>query len=363
MISNVEAECFRLPLKESLVDAAHGEHHFFELVLCHVRTSKGFEGTGYTYTGGKGGRAIAEFLRTDVAQIALGEPANEISAIWSKLQTGLHYVGRGGLLSFAIAALDIGLWDAAAKQHGKSIASFLTGGKQVGSVKTYAGFIDLHLDGDSLSQLAESALSKGFIAVKTKVGRDVMAEDVSRVGLLRSVIGASCDLMVDANFALDIDRSIKFSRAIEEFDIAWFEEPISPDDFEGYGKIAKATNIPLAMGENLHIVEEFERAIQYSKLTYLQPDASNVGGITGWLKVAQMARDAKLTVCTHGMHELHVSLLAALEDPGCLEFHSFPIDEFAMHRLELKDGKAVVPDRPGIGVEFDHGLLKPHKIS
>lgn len=362
-INSVQAECYRLPLEEALVDAAHGEHKFFEVVVCRIASSKGYEGVGYTYTGGKGGRAIAEFIRTDLSDIAIGQPASDIAGIWNKLQTKLHYVGRGGLLSFAIAAMDIGLWDLAAKALDKSIAALLSHGAPATDVETYVGFIDLQLDGDSLAQLAERALERGFVAAKTKVGRDAMAEDVSRVALLRSVLGAGRDLMVDANFAFDVERAIKFSQSIEEFDIKWFEEPISPDDFEGYASVAKATNIPLAMGENLHLVEEFERAIRYSKLTYLQPDASNIGGITGWLKVAEMAKNADLKVCTHGMHELHVSLLASLEEPGCLEFHSFPIDQYATHRLELKDGRAVVPDRKGIGVEFDFDLLKPHRVS
>lgn len=363
VVASVEAECFRLPLDEPLVDAAHGTHDAFELVLCHVRTSTGHEGTGYTYTGGTGGRAIAEFIRTDLAALAKGHSANDISGLWHMLQSRLHYVGRGGLLSFALSALDIALWDAASQALSKPVAELIAGGKAGDSVETYAGFIDLHLAGDELVQLAENALGRGFHAVKTKVGREVMAEDVSRVGLLRSVIGANCQLMIDANFALDADRAIALSRSVEEFDIRWFEEPISPDDFEGYAAIAEATNIPLAMGENLHIIEEFERAIRYSGLTYLQPDASNIGGITGWLKVADLAQAAGLTICTHGMHELHVSLLAGLENPGCLEFHSFPIDRYATHALELRDGRAVVPDRPGIGVAFDHAMLKPHKIS
>lgn len=362
-VASVTAECYRLPLSEPLVDAAHGEHHFFELVLCKVRTSNGQEGVGYTYTGGSGGRAIAEFIRTDLAPIVTGSIASDIETSWHKLQSQLHYVGRGGLLSFAIAALDIALWDIAAKASSKSIAHLISQGAPAREIEAYAGFIDLNKDGDGLARLAEDALGRGFNAIKTKVGRPEIAEDVERVGLLRSVIGTDRKLMIDANFSLEVESAIALSKAVEEFDIGWFEEPISPDNFEGYAAIADATNIPLAMGENLHIIEEFERAIRYSRLAILQPDASNIGGITGWLKAAKLAKDAGIAVCTHGMHELHVSLLAAIDEPGCLEYHSFPIDHFTKHPLEIENGFAKVPDRPGIGVEFDDSLLRSHRVS
>lgn len=359
----VDVNCYRLPLSEALVDAAHGKHDSFELITCRVESSNGFAGMGYTYTGGVGGRAIAEFIRSDLAPMVVGEPARDIARIWNKLQNGLHYVGRGGLLSFAISALDIALWDLSCRAVEMPLAQALSLGKPVESVETYAGFIDLHLDGDALVKNVERAMERGFDAVKTKVGRPDVAEDVARVELMRSTIGSDRKLMVDANFSYDVKQAIALSREIEPLDIGWFEEPISPDDFEGYAQIADATAIPLAMGENLHLVEEFERAVRYSKLAILQPDASNIGGITGWLKVAALADEAGLTVCTHGMHELHVSLLGSRALSGFLEWHSFPIDQYTLHPLELRNGKAVVPGRSGVGVEFDADLLRPFLIS
>jgi len=362
-ISAVTAHCYRVPIPEPLVDAAHGTHYFFELVVCRVETTSGLSGVGYTYTGGSGGRAIAEFIRTDLAAVAMGMSAADISVVWSAIQTKLHYVGRGGLLSFALSALDIALWDILCRASDQSLAGLLSNGKPAPAVSTYAGFIDLHLDGEALEANARRALGQGFNAIKTKIGRKKQSEDVARVELLRSVLGPDHNLMVDANFALDVGQAISFSKAIEKFDIGWFEEPICPDDFEGYAAIAQETSIPLAMGENLHILQEFSRAIRYSHLDILQPDASNIGGISGWLAVATMADNAGLQVCTHGMHELHVSLLASRNTSSYLEWHSFPIDQYTTHPLELRDGKAQTPDRVGTGVEFDFDLLDHHRVS
>lgn len=362
-VRSVTAECYRVPLAEPLVDASHGTHSHFELVLCRLETSNGAVGTGYTYTGGFGGRAIAEFLRSDLAPVVIGMDAGNISAIWTAVQSQLHYVGRGGLLSFALSALDIALWDALCRAANKPLAGLLANGRQAESVETYSGFIDLHVDGDALASMAERALQRGFVALKTKVGRDNIDEDIARVELLRSVLGPDRQLMVDANYSYDVERAVRLSRGIEHLNIGWFEEPVSPDEFEAYAEIASRTSIPLAMGENLHILEEFERAIRLSNLAIVQPDASNIGGITGWLAVADMADAAGLRVCSHGMHELHVSLLASRGNQGCLEWHSFPIDEYTSSPLVLANGRAITPRQTGVGVDFDADLLRPHRVS
>lgn len=360
LIKNVKTEYYNIPLAEILVDASHGTHTHFELILCRITTADGTEGVGYTYTGGKGGRAIATMIEHDLTPLLSSKNSQDVESITEFLLHTNHYVGRGGLLSFAVSAVDIALWDIRCKRAEQPLHKYLSATSN--KTRCYEGFIDLDYSMDRLEQKVKQSLSEGHTAIKTKVGKADMETDVARVALIRSLIGDENALMIDANYSYNEERAIAFSKAIEKYNISWFEEPISPDEFEGYGRIADATSIPLAMGENLHIIEEFERAIRYSKLSYLQPDASNIGGITGWLKVAKLAAENNLKICSHGMHELHVSLLAAQPHAGMLEVHSFPIDKYTTRPIQVQNGFAIAPDTPGTGVIFDDSLLKPHLI-
>lgn len=359
-ITAVEASCYRVPLQEVLSDAMHGDHTHFELIVCKVLCADGVEGVGYTYTGGKGGRAIHSLLADEIKPVLVGEDSSAISKLWDKLNFYLHYVGRGGLLSFAISAVDIALWDIRCKRLGQPL--YKAAGGHSNTTRCYAGGIDLNFNESRLLHNIEGYLDRGFDAVKIKVGKKDYKEDVSRVAAVRELIGKDKAFMVDANYSMTVEEAIRFGRAIDSYDITWFEEPTIPDDYLGYSRISDSINIPLAMGENLHTIYEFTYAIQQAKLGFLQPDASNIGGITGWLKVAELAYANNLPICSHGMHELHVSLMASQPHAGYLEVHSFPIDAYCKNDFQIVDGFAKAPEEPGTGVEFDHDLLKEHLI-
>jgi L-alanine-DL-glutamate epimerase-like enolase superfamily enzyme len=163
--------------------------------------------------------------------------------------------------------------------------------------------------------------------------------------------------MVDANMRWTADQAIHAARAFAPHNVFWLEEPVVPDDLAGHARVVREGGLPVAAGENLHSLAEFEHLIGAGGVTFPEPDASNCGGVTAWLKVAHLAEAHHLPVTSHGVHDLHVHLLAAVPNASLLEAHGFGLERFMAEPLVIHEGYATAPERPGHGVALDFGAL------
>ena len=359
-IVEIHADQYRVPLETLLSDSTHGEMVDFGLIVVRLVDEDGLVGLGYTYTVNTiGAGAVWNVIETDLAPLLLGSDPSAIDALWQRMWWHLHFVGRGGIASFAMAAVDIALWDLRGQRESLALWRLLGGRRS--EVSAYAGGIDLDLPIKSLLSQAEMFLDQGFHAIKMKVGRDQLSEDIERVRSMRGLLGPNFPLMADANMRWSIDHAVRAVDALSKFDLYWLEEPLIPEDLEGHQRLGREARIPIATGENLHSVHEFEHLINYGHVDFPEPDAATLGGITPWMRVAKLARSKGLPVTSHGIHDVHVHLLAAVPNASYLEVHGFGLERFIERRVELKEGRAIAPDVPGHGVKLDLAGLKGYR--
>ena len=354
-IATLETGLYRIALPVALSDSTHGTITHFELITVRLRDTDGAEGVGYTYTVGAGGAAVHALIDQGLRPVLLGADAENIEALWQKMWWHLHYGGRGGSVSLAVSACDIALWDLKARRFGTPLWRLLGGFDP--AVPCYAGGIDLDFPLDALLRQTDENLAKGFRAIKMKVGRTRLSEDVERVRAMRAHLGPDFPLMVDANMRWTVDEAIRAARAFQDSNLVWLEEPTIPDDVEGHARIVRDGGVPIATGENLHTLHEFKAMIAAGGVTFPEPDVTNCGGVTVFMKVAHLAEAYNLPLTSHGVHDLTVHLLAAAPNRSYLEVHGFGLDRYIAEPLVIREGNAIAPERPGHGVDFDWAAL------
>ena len=300
---------------------------------------------------GRNGGAIADILRREIPEIILNCDAEGIEHIWQKTWWGLHYGGRGGPSVLALSALDIALWDLKARRAATPLWRLLGGFDH--RVPCYAGGIDLDLPLDDLLKQTDDNLGKGFRAIKMKVGRPDLTQDVARVKAMREHLGDGFPLMADANMKWSVEGAIRAARALQPHDLTWLEEPTIPDDPVGHARILALGGIPIAAGENLRTLWDFKTYMTTGAVSYPEPDVTSCGGVTSFMKIAHLAEAFNLPVTSHGAHDITVHLLAACPNRSYLEAHGFGLERFIEHPLTLENGMALAPSRPGHGIAFD----------
>ena len=358
-IEQMSCTFYRIPLERELGDSTHRAISHFELVIVRVADDDGASGLGYTYAVNSAGAAIRVLIDEYLRPVVIGRDPDETEAIWTDMWWKVHHNGRGGPSSAAISAIDIAIWDLRARRAHLPLWRFLGGYNP--RVPVYAGGIDLAFSVTELLDQADQFQEAGFRAIKMKVGRASLADDVDRVSRMRQYLGDDFPLMADANMKWTADEAIRAAHALEDFNLVWLEEPIIPDDLVGHARLARLGRVPIATGENLHTLYEFQQMLELGGVTYPEPDVTCCGGVTTFRKIAALAEGRNLPVTSHGAHDITVHLLAAAPNRTYMEIHGFDLNRFLRDPLVISDGFTVASERHGHGVELDFDGLEPYR--
>jgi L-alanine-DL-glutamate epimerase-like enolase superfamily enzyme len=316
-------------------------------LFAEIETKQGHSGIGFSYSKRAGGPGQYEHAK-EIAHVLIGEDPNDIGKLWNKLCWAGASVGRSGLAVQAIAAFDIALWDLKAKRAGLSLAKLL--GAHRDSVRCYntsGGFLSSPIE--EVLDNVEQSIEAGIGGIKIKVGQPDMAVDLKRVAAVHDKIGGRTAMMIDANQQWDRPTAMRFGRMMEPYNLTWIEEPLDAYDVEGHAALAAELDTPIATGEMLASVLEHISLIQNNSVDFIQPDAPRVGGITQFLKICALAEAKKLQLAPHFAMEIHLHLAAAYELEPWVEHFDW-LDPLFNERLEIKGGRMLVPNRPGLGI-------------
>lgn len=326
-----------------------------ETPIVRLTCDDGAVGTGYTYTIGTGGSSVVALLRDHLAPRLIGRDAAEIERLWKELFFHTHATAVGAITALALAAIDTALWDLKCRRVNQPLWKCAGGAKDAIPVYTTEGGW-LHHSQAQIVDEAREAKAQGFAGAKLKVGKPSIAEDVRRLAAVREAVGDAFEVMVDANQAFTVSEALRRAHAYAPLGLAWFEEPLPAEDLAGHVELAAKAAMPIAVGESIYHPSHFREYLERDACSIVQVDCARIGGITPWLKVAHLAEAFNVSVCPHFLMELHVSLAGAVPNGAWVEYIP-QLDAITTSRLQVRDGHALAPSAPGLGIEWDEEAI------
>ena len=366
-ITSIESIILEFPPAPTLIrDAIHtfGDARGGLVVKVHTDTDyegKPLVGWGYIFFGMvKGGpRVLKAIVDELLAPSAIGEDPHNIRAIRRKLWAAVEYSGWTGLVHMGTAAIDVALYDAITKAAGLPGHAWFGGVRD--RIPAYA-MVGWYYDSDAeFEKACADALAEGFRDLKIKVGIGSLQEDVKRIRIAKKVVGKG-RVMVDANQAFGVAEAIRRGRAYQDEDVFWYEEPMVPEDIDGYADLAAALDVPIATGENLYGAEQFKEYIGAGAVDILQPDNRRAGGPTDWLTIGALGEMFRKPIASHGGGPANVHLLCCM--PTAIYLESGSLKDQSLHTvtLELEDGAVLAPDEPGMGTEVRPDVIEKYRV-
>jgi L-rhamnonate dehydratase len=384
-----DIECFVLLVPDFDVEACSSAQ---DNIVVRVQTDEGISGIGETDTNPWAAKALIEAPGTHcmgrgLKEMLLGEDPLQPEALWEKLYVGSAMNGRRGLGICAMGALDLALWDIRGKAEGKPVWKLLGGARQP-ELTPYASLLPV---GHTLTEYRESLVGKareavefGFTAIKAEVCiqgpyshmglQEKDAGIVEVVAAVREAIGPDVTLMVDVAYTWKDDKAVlRVLRQLEPYDLYFLETPLPPDDLDGYARLADRSSIRIAAGEWLNSRFEFHDLIDRGRIDVAQPDVGRVGGLTEARRVVEYAHDRGRLIVPHCWKTgigiaASAHLCAAAPNAPFFEFLPAPLAESRLRKelvqddYHLVEGRLMLPDRPGLGIELNEEALQRYTV-
>ena len=321
-------------------------------------------------------QVLATIIDEVLADWVIGEPVASVGSLSERAYCSMYHFSSGGLLQAAISALDIGLWDLKGKSMGQPIHELL-GDARRSTIRPYASTMYFTHADQKPTNAVQQAIEEGFDAVKIKIGRGIEA-DRKRVSIAREELGDGL-LMVDANGNYRTDQAIRVAEALEPYDIRWFEEPVAPENVEGYREVRASTPIPIAGGEAALTRFQFQRLFENRAVDLAQPDVCMCGGLTEAMRIAEQAAVDSVAVSPHCWMS-GLGLAASLHFASAVPSYPhadhdpepplFEVDraenplrtDVLVDPLDLTGSSIEPPDDPGLGVTVDTDAIETYRV-
>jgi L-alanine-DL-glutamate epimerase-like enolase superfamily enzyme len=365
LITGIETFLLRIPFRRGEMSAASvwgpADLPAAYSLLVKVTTDQGYEGWGEAF----GLRAAAVTQRVIdelIAPLCLGQDASRIAALMDEVQQELQVFGRGGLVTHALSAVDIALWDIAGKAADAPLHRLLGGGAT--DLACYAS-LEAYSNPSLVRARVRRALDAGFDRIK------LHEKELPAIGAAREEAGPDVEIMVDVNCAWTVNEARGFAEELREFRLKWLEEPVwPPENYEGLAELRRTGGIPIAAGENAGTLMEFDRLLRAGAVDFVQPSPAKMGGVTELSKVFPIAAVHNVAVTPHSFYD-GPGLLAAIQVVAALgtaeamiEWRYFDLEaQIYGDALEPKRGRVRVPQGPGLGIDPDPDVIRTYRTA
>jgi L-alanine-DL-glutamate epimerase-like enolase superfamily enzyme len=348
-----------IPLEKPIRTAIH-DVRSVGCVLVYLDSDEGISGEAYNFTMNAVRLDVLQAMIESFAPHLIGRDPRDVESLWDGMWRDINFFGQKGISIFAISSLDTACWDLVGKAAEQPLYKLF--GACRDSVDVYAsGGLWLSLSIDELVAEAHAFLAEGFCAMKIRVGKQRIEEDVERVSAVRAAVGPDVVLMADANQGFTVSHAVRLGRRLEEFGLDWFEEPVPAWDLEGHAAVAAALDTPIASGETEYTRYGMRDMLRAGAADILMPDLQRIGGLTEFRRVANLASCFDVPVSTHIFTEQSLSIAGSAAN--CIYLEHMPwFQSLYREPMRLVDGRMAMPEGSGLGFTFDPDAVERYRI-